>query len=85
MVCGKVQRQFRFRAEAGYHLVLRRWNTTFRAVRNFQRANDEASGGDLIKKYLRGDAETAVDSVIVPDEGVRAVIDRCRGRGGART
>jgi hypothetical protein len=57
-------------------------DVVLQAVRDFEAVEKEAEGCDLIEEDLGGNAEAAVDGVVVEDEGIGAVVD-CGGAGGA--
>src|SRR5579862_2133078 len=74
--------EFGFGTEAGYELIFPAGDAVLEVVRHFDRINQPAPGRDLVEINLRSDAEARVVDVVVPDEGVGAVVG-CSGRGSA--
>ena len=72
----EIQRQFRFRAEAGDELISPKSNAVLRAVGNVERIQQQSIWSNLVEEYLRGNAETGIDEIIIPNRRVGAIIGR---------
>ena len=72
----EIQSQFRFRGEAGDHLVLRGRHSFLRAVRHLKRGKKRTGRSDLIEEHLRRNTEAAIDETVVPNVGISSVADR---------
>src|SRR5262249_31006675 len=83
-VNGEVKRQLRFGAEAGNHLILLRWNSFLRAVGDFEGVHQRTRSRDLIKKDFRGDAEAAVNQIVVPNQRVGTIVGCASGAPASR-
>ena len=75
-VGGQVHGQFRFRGEAGDHLIAAWPDATLGAVGDFGRRQKPAERSDLVEKDLGSDAEVTIHGIVVKNVRIGAAGNR---------